>query len=1024
MSTNTRRGPKEPYYFEEVPVKQLMQRRIEEILLVCSKYDKFMLEEDGRVDEQIFQEYVALNLRYPPKFTQVSRGDEAFAMLSQRRFDLVITMLNIGEVRTLDLAEAIDSAYPELPVVVLTPFSREVTLRLRNDDLSSHYHIFSWLGNDSILLAIVKLMEDRMNVEYDVRIAGVQTIILVEDSVRYYSSYLPNIYRVLFQQARHLMDEGLNEWQQTMRMRCRPKILLAKTYEEAVELYTRYKGHLLGIISDISYKRGGVDDPEAGLRLCEYVRAEQGDMPILLQSSHEAHRADAERYNAAFVHKHSKSLLARLRAYVRENYGFGDFAFRDPQTRKEIERVSSLTELQNKIRSIPDDSFAHHARINDFSKWLKARALFPLANVISDIQLSDFPSVADAKRHLYETIKNYRIFENRGTIAEFRKSHYDEYYSFSRIGDGSLGGKGRGLAFADFILKQQRMRYRYPDVIISIPKTVVLTTDVFESFMEKNNLFERVLADHELTDDQILHLFLEARLPERLHEDLYAVLQVMRKPIAVRSSSLLEDSHYQPFAGIYITYMLPNNAETVEKRHHELVAAIKAVFASTYYKRSRDYLVATQNVLDEEKMAVIIQEVAGTLHQTRCYPTISGVARSLNFYPVESENTEDGIVSLAHGLGKTVVEGGCSLRVSPSRPKKVIQLTDTDTALKNTQNDFYAIDMTETNFDPHRDEGGTVVRYPITAAEEDPALPLVASSYDFEHQRLYDGTDQPGRRVITFAGVLKYQMFPLMEILQDLLRLASNEMNVPVEIEFAVDLNPPPESQRVFSFLQVRPIVEGLESDDIQIEEEDNKRVLLASEKALGNGLYDTIYDFVYIKPEAFDAAATNRMADSLTRLNDRMRAENRRYILVVPGRLGSSDPWLGIPLAWTQISNAKVIVECGLEHFRVDPSQGTHFFQNITSLRIAYLTINPFIGDGLLDRDYLRAVPAYHQDRFLRHLRFATPVIAKIAGKDRRAVVLKPTGEAITPESESAVPAGEAAAARMTAAAERGAVY
>ncbi len=996
MSTTNRSGPKEPYYFEEVPFKQLMQRRIEEILLVCSKYDKFMLEEDGRVDEQIFQEYVALNLRYPPKFTQVSRGDEAFEMLGARRFDLVITMLNIGEIRSLELAESIGRAYPDLPVVVLTPFSREVTLKLRNDDLSADHHIFSWLGNDNILLAIVKLMEDRMNVEYDVRVAGVQTIILVEDSVRYYSSYLPSIYRVLFQQARHLMDEGLNEWQQTMRMRCRPKILLAKTYEEALELYKRYKDYLLGIISDISYKRNGVTDEEAGLRLCEYVRNDQDDMPILLQSSHKAHRADAERYNASFMHKHSKSLLAKLRTYVRENYGFGDFAFRDPKTRAEIDRVSSLNELQNKIRSIPDQSFAHHARINDFSKWLKARALFPLANVIAEIQLSDFDSVEHAKQHLFETIKNYRIFENRGTIAEFRKSHYDEYYSFSRIGDGSLGGKGRGLAFVDYILKQHRMRYRYQDVVISIPKTVVLTTEVFETFMDKNNLFERVLADRELGDRKILELFLEARLPERLNEDLYAVLQVMRKPIAVRSSSLLEDSHYQPFAGIYTTYMLPNNAETVEKRHQDLVAAIKAVYASTYYKRSRDYLEATQNVIDEEKMAVIVQEVTGTVHEARCYPTVSGVARSLNFYPVESENPADGIANIALGLGKTVVEGGSSLRVSPSRPKKVIQLTDTDTALKNTQNHFYAIDMNEKHFDPHLDEGATVCRYPVSEAEEDPALPLVVSTLDFESHRLYDGSDRPGKRVVTFAGILKYGMFPLMEILRDLLELASNEMNVPVEIEFAVDLDPPPESQRVFSFLQVRPIVEGLEAEDIRIEDEDRERILLSSDKALGNGLYDSIYDFVYIKPEAFDAAATDQMAATITALNERMKAEDRRYVLVVPGRLGSSDPWLGIPLVWTQISNAKVIVECGLENFRVDPSQGTHFFQNITSLGIAYLTINPFIGDGRLDRDFLSATTAYYQDRFLRHLRFTTPVVAKIAGKDRRAVVLKPEGEPI----------------------------
>jgi len=983
------RFPTEELHFRETPVKLLMQSRIEDILLVCSKYDKFMLEEDGRVDEQIFQEYVTLNLRYPPKFTQVSTAEGAISELARRSYDMVITMLNIGNVRSLELAEQIHEHHPHIPVVVLTPFSREVSARLSNEDLLDHYHIFAWLGDDSILLAVVKLIEDRMNVEADVKAAGVQTIILVEDSVRYYSSYLPVIYRALYQQARGLMEEGLNEWQQTMRMRCRPKILLATTFEEAVELYNTYRDNLLGVISDISYKRNGEVDQYAGLRLCDYIREDNPSLPILLQSSERKHRAEAERYHADFLFKHSKNLLTSLRRYIRLNYGFGDFLFRNPDSKEVIARASDLQDLQHKILDISDESFTYHVERNDFSKWLKARALLPLAEVFVERTLDDFENTEDARRYIHDTVSYFREYQSRGTIAEFNSQRFDESVTFSRIGDGSLGGKGRGLAFIDFTLKQNRMRHRFDGIVITIPKTVVLTTAVFEQFMEQNNLFERATAD--IPDAEILSQFMKASFPKSLHDDLAAMLRVITTPIAVRSSSLLEDSHYQPFAGVYSTFMLANNHDSLEKRVTDLTSAIKSVYASTYFRSSRDYMNATNNLIGEEKMAVVIQEVTGTVYPERCYPSISGVARSLNFYPIENERTEDGIVHLAIGLGRTVVEGGSSLRFSPRYPKKIIQLSDVDTALKSTQKRFYAVDMNAGDFAPTADEANTLVRPDVEVAEEDPSFSSLVSTYDFENNQLRDGLQSGWKRVVTFAGVLKYRMFPLAAILTDLLELAANEMNVPVEIEFAADLNPPAGLPKTFSFLQVRPIVEGLEAEDIEIDDSDLSDTIVYSDKALGNGVYKEIADFVYVKPEEFQAEHTKDISGVLTQLNERFMEEERDFVLAVPGRLGSTDPWLGVPIRWAQIARAKVIIEVGLESFRVDPSQGTHFFQNITTQHIGYLTVNPYLGDGVLDFSFLDEKKAQYEDAYVRHVRFDVPLDVRIAGRDRKGVVLKP---------------------------------
>ncbi len=977
----------EQYFFRETSFKLLMQKRVADILLVCSPYDKFMLEEDGRIDELLFQEYVSLNLRYPPKFTQASSAKDAFAMLEKRHFDLVITMLNIGDLNAIDLAKRIKAKYPNKPIIVLTPIStRETMQRLHNEDISSIDYIFSWQGNPNILLAMVKLIEDRMNVADDVATAGVQTIILVEDSVRYYSSYLPMIYQTLFSQARCLMTEGLNEWQQTMRMRGRPKILLARNYEEAIALYEAYKSNLLGIITDVTYKKEGIIDRSAGLKLCEHIRKENRELPILLQSSHQEHTKDAESHQASFIYKHSKGLLKELEEYIRSNYGFGDFVFRDPVTQAPIMRAHDLWELQHRIAEIPDDSFVAHVNNNDISKWLKARALFSLAEYLRPKQLSDFDHAQELRDFIIGAIKQFRTQEGRGTIAEFQRDRFDELSLFSRIGNGSLGGKGRGLAFIDLQLKQKRLNIKYPGVIVSIPRTVVLTTEIFEEFMETNRLYDIALSDH--SDKEILDAFLAAKLPVKISEDLSALLQVVHNPIAVRSSSLLEDSHYQPFAGIYSTFMLPNNHIDLSRRFQDLAEAIRCVFASTYYQASKDYMRATNNLVEEEKMAVIIQEITGSVHNDRCYPHISGVARSLNFYPIENEKPEDGIVNIALGLGKTVVEGGISLRFSPRYPKKIIQLSDTKTAMKETQKNFFALSMDSESFSVTHKEESNIISLDLSAAEEDGMLKNLASTYDMENHILRDGSGYKGPRVLTFSGILRYGMFPLADIITELLKMGKQAMNVPIEIEFAVNLKPVGGRLPTFSFLQIRPIVENAEAEDLVIEEPDPKTALVFSNKAMGNGNYREIRDFVYINPDRFDPSKTKEMATSIAEINAALDDEDRGYILVVPGRLGSSDRWLGIPINWSQISNARVIVESGLKNFRVDPSQGTHFFQNITSLRNAYLTINPFMDDGLFNVEYLNKMKAAKEDKFLRHIRFSSPLTVKIDGKTGRGLI------------------------------------
>ena len=976
--------------FNDTSFSLLMQKRIHKVLLIASSYDAFMLEEDGRIDEQIFNEYVSLNLRYPPIFLMAHTPEEAFEILRDDQIDLVVTMLNMGGYDTFELAHEIKDEHPSIPIVVLTQFSREVSLRLENEDLSAIDYIFSWLGNADLLLAIIKLIEDKMNAEHDVEVVGVQAILLVENSIRYISAYLPNIYKIIFKQSKEYVREALNEHQKMLRMRGRPKILLATTYEEAVELFEKYKHNLLGVISDISYDRNGVRDKFAGIKLCQKIREQDEFIPFLLQSSDKEKKKLADENNAGFIHKYSKTLSIELRNYIIQQFAFGEFVFRDPKTMEPIGRACDLQTLQELILEIPDDSLAYHASRNDLSKWLNARAIFPIAQMFRYLKLEDFDSIEEVRNYVYRAISSYRMNKGRGVIAKFDKNSFDEYLIFSRIGDGSIGGKARGLAFANSLIKKNHIFNKYKGVVITIPRTVVLSTDIFDEFMEGNDLYKVGLS--EVDDEKILNSFIDARLPSRVYQDLYAFVSVIKNPIAVRSSSKLEDSHYQPFAGIYNTYMVPRVDDNT--RMIQLLSdAIKSVYASVFFENSKAYMAATSNVIDEEKMGIILQEVCGSHHNSLFYPTLSGIARSINFYPVEPEKSNEGIASIAFGLGKQIVDGGVSLRFSPKHPNRVLQLSTTDLALKNTQKYFYALDMDPESFIPSADDAVNLKKLRISKAENDKSLKHAISTYDIQDHTIREGTLHEGKRIITFSNVLKHKLIPLDEILQDLLNIGQKEMNNPIEIEFAVDFNVKKDEPIIFNFLQIRPIVDEEEREDFNFDDISIDDSVIYSESALGHGRIDDIYDFVYVKPENFSSLKSYEIASEVSKLNEQFRKEGRNYVLVGPGRWGTADPSLGVPVKWAQISQARVIVESGLENYRIDPSQGTHFFQNLTSFRVGYLTINPYIDEGHFDLEYLSKCAGNYETEYLRHIRFKNPMKIQIDGKQSKAVILKPNG-------------------------------
>ncbi len=977
--------PSRKYVFSDTSFKTLMKKRIYNVLLSASKYDTFLLEDDVRIDEQIFNEYVSLNLRNPPQFIVANTHEETERILAEEKIDLIIFMLSAFDEQVL---KEIKRKNQDIPVVLLTPFSREFSLKLDSGNLIDIDYVFSWLGNADILLAIIKLIEDKMNVEHDVHEVGVQVIILVEDSVRFYSSYLPNIFKIIFKQSKSFKTEGLNEHQKMLRLRGRPKILLTTTYEEAERLYHKYSNNLLGVITDMSYQHNGIHDKEAGLHLCKMIKMDNKYMPVLLQSSDVEVREIAKMLKVGYINKNSKNLSLRLRNFITEFFAFGDFVFVDPATNEEIKRAPDLKTLQEILFTIPDDSLLYHITRHHISKWLRARALFPLADLFKQFQPEDFEDLDQIRRHIFDSIAKFRMYNGRGVIAEFHHDHFDEYLNFARIGDGSLGGKARGLAFLDSMIKCNHLMYHFDNIIISIPRTTGLGADVFDEFMEENHLYDIALSD--VSDKEILDAFVSAHLPFRIQEDLYTFISITRNPIAIRSSSMLEDSYYQPFAGIYSTYMIPNINDDEHRMIQELSMAIKSVYASAFYKDSKAYMAATLNVIDEEKMGIVLQEVCGSQYGDRFYPTISGVARSVNFYPIEPERPEDGIANVALGLGKYIVEGGITLRFSPKYPKKILQWASPEMVLRETQRHFYALDLNGDHFKPCVDDSTNFVKLRISDAEKDKSIKWLASSYDFENNMIRDGVNYPGKKLITFSNILKNEMFPLADILKSVLEIGQREMNKGIEIEFAVDLNVPKGQPVGFYILQIRPIVETTETIDEDLSDIKQEDTIIKAVNALGNGIVNNVHDFVYVKPDSFDSANTREIAGRIGHLNDQFLAENKNYILVGPGRWGSTEPWLGIPVKWPQISAAHLIVESGLKNYRIDPSQGTHFFQNLTSFKIGYFTLNPFINDGFYDIDYLSKFDAQYEDEYIRYIRFEQPLIIKIDGRKKVGVVMK----------------------------------
>lgn len=978
--------------FTDTSFNLLMQKRIHRVLLICSNYDNYMLEEDGRIDEQIFNEYVSLNLRYPPTFVQTDNADDAFRILKEGNIDLVISMLSLRGTDVFALAKKIKAEYEHIPIVVLTYFSREVSIRLEGEDLSAIDYVFCWLGDASLILAIIKLIEDKMNADHDIEKIGVQAIILVENSIRYISSYLPSLYRIVLMQSLDFQREALNEHQKMLKMRGRPKILLATNYNDALDLYRKYKYNVLGIISDISYKRDNLTDENAGIELCRVVMADDDKVPFLLQSSSSEHKKIAEELGAGFINKYSKTLSLELRNFIIQNLAFGPFIFKNPDTNEPIAIATDLQSLQQKILTVPDKSLEYHATRNHFSKWLNARALFPVAQMFKYIRKEDFATMDEMRRFLYVAISSFRLGKGRGVIAKFDKSSYDEYQVFSRIGEGSIGGKARGLAFINRIIKIHKLFNKFPDVLITIPRTVVLGTDIFDEFMDHNNLYSVALSD--TPDEEILKRFLSAELPGRVYQDFYAFLSVSRiHPLAVRSSSKLEDSYYQPFAGIYSTYMIPRIPDNKDMIR-VLSDAIKEVYASVFYKGSKAYMTATSNIIDEEKMGIILQEVCGNRHGDIYYPTISGVAQSINYYPIGSEKAEDGIANVAFGLGKYIVEGGISLRFSPKHSRKILQLASPEAALRDTQKEFRALDLRIDSFIPSTDDGVNILNIPINEANNDAAMKYLASTYDYNNNILRDGINFPGKRIITFANILQNKMFPLADILSTLLELGQQEMNNPIEIEFAVNLETPPGTPRIFNFLQIRPVVQNDESYNINLGKVNPNDTIIFSESALGNGIFKGIQDIVYVKPESFNAMNNKHLAIEIEKINNYFAGRNKGYVLIGPGRWGSTDSWLGIPVKWPQISAARIIVESGLKNYRIDPSQGTHFFQNLISFRVGYFTINPYINEGYYDVEYLNRLPAYYENEFIKHVAFERPLEILVDGKKHRGAIMKPAAE------------------------------
>jgi CheY-like chemotaxis protein len=960
----------------------LMQHRVMDILLVCSPYDLFILEEAGQLNERLSGEFRNLDLHYSPGLIRVSTGEEALDALRRRRFDLVISTLHVGDMNASELSRRMVENGWRLPTVLLAYDNRELKEFQARTDMSRIDRAFLWQGDARILLAITKYVEDQLNVAHDTASVGVQVIILIEDSVRYYSSFLPLIYSELLFQAQRLVSEGMNVTQKILRMRARPKILLCTTYEEAGAAFSAYRNVVLGVISDIEFNRGGTRRRDAGVEFARMVCAEESDVPVMLQSSNPDNEARASEAGAAFLLKGSPFLLQHLRTFMLESFGFGDFVFKMPSG-EVVARATDLRSLEEKLATVPDESLRLHAERNHISRWLKARTDFALAYELRPRRVSDFASLGELRENIIRSIGEYREERRQGTVADFARETFDNREEFYRIGGGSLGGKARGLAFARQFIGSDRLRNRWNGVRVAVPSSAVIGTDVFDAFMEENGLRDFAIEGDD--DDEIRRRFLSGEFPEGTRRDLATYCAGVDHPLAVRSSSLLEDSQYLPFSGVYETFMIPNDSADPDERLEQLLHAVRLVYASTFSRRAKAFLRATPYRLEEERMAVILQRIVGARHTARFYPTFAGVARSHNFYPVPPMSAEDGIAAVALGFGRTVVAGQNCIRFSPRQPRHVLQLSSVEEALRYAQTRFWALELGIPG------DGLNEAEFGLEVAETDGTLAALASTYSHEDHAIHDGMSRSGPRIVTFAPILKHGVFPLAEILERLLESGCRGMGTPIEIEFAVNLTPQPGEPLEFGFLQIRPMALGRELEPFEIGSVGEDRLLCRSSTVMGHGRIEDIRDIVMLDPEMFDRSQTGAVAAALARLNGELLARCTPYVLIGMGRWGSSDPWLGIPVTWDQISGARVIVEAGLPDFRVSPSQGSHFFQNLTSFSVGFFTVNPELGEGKLDWDWLSSRPAQSASGAVRHLRLDAPLLIQMHGTRGEGAIVKP---------------------------------
>ncbi len=966
----------------------LMPFKVQNILLVSSLYDSFILREDGRLNELLIDESLELNLQQIPGITHVSSCAEALDLArSQPRFNLIVTNLAVGDMTAAELAREVKSSGLDVPVVVLAYDYRAIKNFINKNPVTDIERIFLWQGNARILIAIVKYIEDKRNVLHDTRAMGVPVLLVVEDNIRYYSSFLPVMYTELIKQSRRVIQEGINVAHKLVRMQARPKILLASNFEDAAQLVQEYRDYLIGLVSDVEFPVDDQLSPEAGFELARLMKALVPDVPVVLQTGRTEFRPRALAQGYSFLRKRSPTLLQDLRRILTEHFGFGDFVFRLPDLR-EVGRAKDLNELEEQLQTVPPESLTYHAQSNHFSHWLMARTEFVLAAKLRPRKVSDFASPEHLRHDLIDSINDYRREQSELLIGDFNAETFKpSETSFLRIGAGSLGGKARGLAFIRHLLRKNRITKRFPGIRIAVPPALVLATDAFDQFMAENSLLDFALQCED--DAEILQMFLAAPLSAELQENLKVFLTEVTYPLAVRSSSLLEDSQYQPFTGVYETFMLGNQRPDLALRLAELIDAIKRVYASTFSRHAKAYVRATPYRLEEEKMAVIVQQLVGTAHGQRFYPDFSGVVRSHNFYPVPPMTFADGIAAVALGLGRAVVDGGKCLTFCPRYPQSLLQFSSVDDILANSQTEFWALAL---NGVPQGRPGHLhEMRFGLDVAETDGTLPAVGSTYSVDNQAVYDGVSRPGVRIVSFAPMLKHNLFPLPAILETLVKAGEDALGIPVEIEFAVRLPRQSDEAAEFGFLQIRPLTLSRDYQDLSLDNVEPEQLLCRSNKVLGNGRIENLYDAVVVDSQRFERSRSQEVAKAVAHFNGLLGAENRPYLLIGVGRWGSNDPWLGIPVEWDEISGARVIVEAGFRDFRVMPSQGSHFFQNLTAFQIGYFTVNPDAGEGSVDWEWLSQQASVDEDGCVRHLRFDAPLRVIMNSRQSQGIIFKP---------------------------------